>query len=106
MDAKHSGKGIDRQLDATFNPPANPNGAFASNAGDNTGSTYTPPPPKCPVKITLNSRQGPIHVRNGSCPAIAVGGNCTYDQDNKRYAQCDCVEVRRKKSEWQCYPNP
>jgi len=101
--AEYLGKGIGRQLGAVFTSPGS---AYGSSSGSNTGSTYTPPPPECPVQITLNSRQGAKHASNGKCPAIAIGGYCTYDQDNKNYAQCDCVEVSRKKSEWQCYPNP
>mmetsp|Transcript_56518 Transcript_56518/g.63283 ORF Transcript_56518/g.63283 Transcript_56518/m.63283 type:complete len:139 (-) Transcript_56518:149-565(-) len=101
--AEYLGKGIGRQLGAVFTAPGI---TYGSSSGSDTGSTYTPPPPECPVQITLNSWQGAEHASNGKCPAIAVGGYCTYDQDKKNYAQCDCLEVSRNKSEWQCYPNP
>eukprot|EP00751_Fragilariopsis_kerguelensis_P026619 CAMPEP_0170881204 /NCGR_PEP_ID=MMETSP0734-20130129/32911_1 /TAXON_ID=186038 /ORGANISM="Fragilariopsis kerguelensis, Strain L26-C5" /LENGTH=141 /DNA_ID=CAMNT_0011264913 /DNA_START=62 /DNA_END=487 /DNA_ORIENTATION=- len=104
--AEYLGKGIGRQLGAVFTPAVSDRLASGSIPGSNTGSTYTPPPPECPVQITLNSRQGAKHASNGKCPAIAIGGYCTYDQDKKNYAQCDCLEVSRNKSEWQCYPNP
>mmetsp|Transcript_11430 Transcript_11430/g.12961 ORF Transcript_11430/g.12961 Transcript_11430/m.12961 type:complete len:138 (+) Transcript_11430:54-467(+) len=100
--AEYLGKGIGRQLGAVFTPAVS---TFGSSSGSNTGSTYTPPPPKCPVKITLNSIQGGQNVSNGNCPSTAVGGGCAYAQDNKSYAQCDCMEIFNT-SEWQCYPNP
>mmetsp|Transcript_43494 Transcript_43494/g.48730 ORF Transcript_43494/g.48730 Transcript_43494/m.48730 type:complete len:143 (-) Transcript_43494:153-581(-) len=104
--ADFSSDGINRQLQAGTETGAfytAPDAALRGTSGG-TGSTYTPPPDKCPVEITLNSKKGSKDVSNGECSY--AGGECAYRKDGLMYAQCDCVKTRRNKSEWQCYPKP
>jgi len=108
--ADYSSNGINRQLQAkttgatvSYTAPGDENTTYGGTSGG-TGSTYTPPPDKCPVEITLDSSQGATDVSNGSCSY--VGGECAYRKDDLMYAQCDCVQASRNKSEWQCYPQP
>ena len=60
-DADYSSNGINRHLQpetcTKYTAHFDENSTYEGTSGG-TSSTYTPPPDKCPVQVTLNSSQG------------------------------------------------